>query len=81
MVSGLFSNLNLNAIFDSSGSSGDVQYGRYAALLSLKGNAVQGEFQSVTILETRFFCSDTDTSSIARGLCQHIIGLAPLHIR
>lgn len=48
----------------SSGSSGDVQYGRYAALLSLKGNAAQ----------------DTATSSIARGVCQHIIGLAPLHI-
>lgn len=28
----------------SSGASGDVQYGRYAALLSLKGNAAQGEF-------------------------------------
>jgi len=48
----------------SSGASGDVQYGRYAALLSLKGNAAQ----------------DAATSSIARGVCQHIIGLAPLHI-
>jgi elongation factor Ts len=49
----------------SSGASGDVQYGRYAALLSLKGKAAQ----------------DADaTSSIARGICQHIIGLAPLHI-
>ena len=35
----VFSNLNLNAIIDSSGASGDVQYGRYAALLSFKGNA------------------------------------------
>jgi len=47
----------------SSGASGDVQYGRYAALLSFKGNA-----------------EDSATSSIARGVCQHIIGLAPLHI-
>ena len=30
--------------FDSSGASGDVQYGRYAALLSIKGNA-EGKFK------------------------------------
>jgi len=48
----------------SSGASGEVQYGRYAALLSFKGNPAQ----------------DSATSSIARGVCQHIIGLAPLHI-
>jgi len=45
----------------SSGAVGDVQYGRYAALLSFKGNS-------------------QDSATIGRGVCQHIIGLAPTHL-
>ena len=112
-----FNQQNLDAHICSTGVSGDVQYGRYAALLSFKsnaqGNTQREEFKNLTFPKnwrdphypsvsagrwtigenylhlvcymlhniTHNLFSDSATSSIARGVCQHIIGLAPTHIR